>query len=75
MSPSIFIVLLVASSSDPTATSQAAQAYAAQERVGETLDAYYRLSFSEGNRHRLGVLASATQMISERKIVLRWEFP
>ncbi len=75
MSPAIFVVLLVASSSDQAATDKAAQAYAAQERVGEHLDAYYRLSFSEDNRHRLGVLASATQMISERKIVLRWEFP
>jgi hypothetical protein len=75
MSPSIFVVMLVASSSDPSATGKAAQAYAAQERVGERLDAYYRLSFSETSRHRLGMIASATQMLAEKRVVLRWEFP
>jgi hypothetical protein len=75
MNPSLLIVFLVASSNDPAATSSAAQAYAAQERIGERLDAYYRVSFDEQERHKLGMLATATQVFAERRIVLRWEFP
>lgn len=74
MNPTILIVLFVATSADPSATGKAAEAYARQERLGERLDAYYHTHFDEGQRKKLGFLASAATFVAERRVVLRWEF-
>jgi hypothetical protein len=75
VSPAIFVVLAVAATSDTSATQEVVKAYAAHERIDKQLHVFYETSFSKGSRQKLGLLASATRIAAEQRIVIRWEFP
>jgi hypothetical protein len=75
MEASVFILAIIAAQGfNGPATEHATRAFIAQNQIDVTLDRYSRSLTTPETRRKLDDVAILTQVIVERRIVLKWEY-